>query len=255
VKLANLLRMGMIHPVHHTADPARQGFKELVLMYEDAVHEVVRVKTRLKAKFQQQGVRCVGSDVYRAERRAQWLEQLPRSEARYQVELLWDDLEHAVRKCERLRQVVCRRARGIEVIRRFQAVPGIGWIRAALFYVIVDTPQRFAHRRKLWTYCGIGVAQRRSGEQAEPAHLTRRGNPRLKAVAKGAALTAIAAGKNRFAAQFGGLISQGRLPSRARLTVARSLVSTLYEMWRRGTAYREEEDEPTREFTRRRRAR
>lgn len=236
-KLADLLRMGMIHPVHHTADLARQGFKELVLMYHDACRDQTRAKNRLKGKFRQHGVRCTGSDVYRLESRDRWRSQLASREAQCQVDLLWEDIDHVAAKCERLRRMVQQRARGVEIIRRFRAVPGIGLIRAATFYAMVDTPHRFAHKRRLWSYCGIGLAKRESDQQAGPEHLTRRGNPRLKALAKGAAVSAIAAGNNPFAEQHTQLLARGLDAALARLTVSRSIISTLYEMWRRNARY------------------
>jgi transposase len=236
-KLADLLRTGMIRAVHHTADLGRQGFKELVLMYHDACRDQTRAKNRLKGKFRQHGVRCSGRDVYRWESQEKWRSQLESREAQCQVELLWEDLDHAATKCERLRRTIQERARGVEMIRRFRAVPGIGLIRAATFYALVDTPHRFANKRKLWTYCGIGLAKRRSDQQAGPQHLTRRGNPHLKHVAKGAAVSAITAGHNPFADQHSELLGRGLDPALARLTVCRSIISTLYEMWRRGRLY------------------
>jgi len=236
-KLAGLLRGGQIHPVHHTDELERQVFKELVLMHHDAVAETTRCRNRLKAKFAQHGVRCFNRELYRAESREAWRSQLPSAGSHAQVDWLWEALDQAQERRAQLRARLLRQARTFEPIRRFVAVPGIGWVRAATFYAIVDTPHRFASRSKLWTYCGIGVVQRRSGEKSEPPHLTRRGNPRLKNVAKGAAVTAIGAGDNAFAAQYERLMADRLAPEKARLTVARSIVSTLWALWREGTAY------------------
>jgi len=62
-KLAQLLRAGLIHPVHHSSQQ-RQLFKELALSYHDTSGEVVRFKNKLKAKFRQHGVECTGHSVY-----------------------------------------------------------------------------------------------------------------------------------------------------------------------------------------------
>jgi transposase len=247
-KLADLLRLGAIHAVHHTADLARQGFRELVLMYHDAGRDQSRAKCRLKAKFRQHGVRCSGREVYQFESREKWRRKLESSEAQYQVDLLWADIDHAAEKQERLRRAIQQRARGVEVIRQLRAVPGIGLIRASTFYALVDTPHRFPDKRHLWSYCGIGLAKRKSGDREGPEHLTRRYNPRLKDVAKGAAVTAIAAGNNPFAAQQARLVERHLEPALARLTVARSIVSTLYEIWRRGTEYDPEFRKETRSW-------
>jgi hypothetical protein len=70
-KLAQSLRAGLIHPVHHSSE-RRQLFKELVLAYQDTTGELVGVKNKLKAKFRQHGVHCTGQSVYSAGNREQW---------------------------------------------------------------------------------------------------------------------------------------------------------------------------------------
>ena len=237
-KLARLLRAGEIRPVHHTDELERQVFKELVLMYHDAVAETTRCKNRLKAKFQQHGVRCGGRELYRSDQRASWRKQLPSPGTRYQADLLWEALDQAQERRARLHARLTRQARAFEPIRRFMGVPGVGVVRAATFYALVDTPHRFATRSKLWVYCGIGLAQRTSGEKSEPAHLARRFNRQLKDVVKGAAQTAIQLGDNPFAAKYQRQRANGRSAEKAWLAVSRSVVSTLWSMWLTGSEYR-----------------
>jgi transposase len=239
-KLAQLLRGGLVHPVHHPS-PERQFFKELVLTYHDTGRELVRFKNKLKAKLRQHGIHCPGSSLYRD--RDQWLPRLEASELRCQVCLLWESIDHFSCQKEHLRRELARRAAAFEAIAALQQLPGIGLIRAATFFAVVDTPHRFAHKRKLWTYCGLGIAGRQSDRVAAPKHLTRRGNPRLKDVAKGAALAAIRAESNQFARQYQRLVAQGTAPENARLTVARAMVATMYAMWRDGTPYQPREVE------------
>ena len=100
-----------------------------------------------------------------------------------------------------------------------------------------DTPHRFADKRKVWSYCGLGVVGRQSDQMIGPKHLTRTGNRSLKDLAKGAAISAIRTEQNQYARQYRRLLAKGTAPQNARLTVARAIVSTLYAMWRDGTAY------------------
>jgi transposase len=237
-KLARLLRAREISPVHHTDELERQVFKELVLLYHDVVAETTRCKNRLKAKFQQHGVRCPGRELYRSDQRASWGQQLPSAGVRYQADLLWEALDQAQERRARLHARLTRQARAFEPIRRFMAVPGVGVVRAATFYALVDTPHRFATRSKLWVYCGIGLAQRTSGEKSEPAHLARRFNRQLKDVVKGAAQTAIQCGDNPFAAKYGRQRTEGMAPEKSWLAVSRSVASTLWMMWLTGSEYR-----------------
>lgn len=245
-KLARLLRAGEISPVHHTDELERQVFKELVLLYHDTVAEATRCRNRLKAKFQQHGVRCSGGELYRDDQRPSWREQLPSAGTRYQADLLWEVLDQALERRARLHARLTQQARAFEPIRRFMGVPGVGVIRAATFYALVDTPHRFATRSKLWSYCGIGLAQRSSGETSKPAHLVRRFNPRLKDVVKGAAQTAIQLGNNPFAAKYKRQTADGMSPQSSWLAVSRSMVSTLWAMWRTGSEYRPQPEEGSR---------
>jgi len=47
------------------------------------------------------------------------------------------------------------------VVRRFEEVPGIGWIRALTFYVLIDTPERFTKSRSVETAVWVGEEQKR----------------------------------------------------------------------------------------------
>ena len=52
-----------------------------------------------------------------------------------------------------------------------------------------------------------------------------------------AATSAIGMGDNQYARQYRRLMTTGIKAENARLTVARPILSTLYAMWRDGTAY------------------
>jgi transposase len=236
-KLAQLLRGGFIRPVHHTSEAERQVFKELVLSYYDTRYDVARAKNKLKAKFRQHGVVCSGYAVYSAEDREEWLSRLELSGARFQARLLMEQIDHLAAQREQLREEIARRGRGYKVIGRFGKVPGMGLIRSATFFAIIDTPHRFAHKRKVWSYCGIGIAQPESSTKQGPPHLNRDHNRYLKEMAKGAVSSAIQ-GDNAFARQYRRLREEGLRSSMARLTVARAIVSTLYAMWRKDEPYR-----------------
>lgn len=236
-KLAMLLRGGFIHPVHHPQDLDRQVFKEVVQAYHDTSRQVTRFKNKLKAKFRQHGIVCEGDDVYDARERDAWLARLPAAGVRFQVQQLFGSLAHFEQQKRQVKRELRRVGRAFEPIARFEKVPGIGPIRAATFFAFVDTPARFATKRKLWAYCGIGIAQRKSDQMAGPQHLTRRGNRTLKDVAKGAASHAIGQGDNVFAHQYARLIAKGTSPQMARLTVARAIVSAMAAMWRTGQPF------------------
>src|SRR4030042_3717387 len=41
-------------------------------------------------------------------------------------------------------------------IKHFEAIPGIGFIHAATISAILETPHRFADKKKVWMYAGLG---------------------------------------------------------------------------------------------------
>ena len=235
-KLAQLLRGGFIHPVHHY-DEGHQVFKELVLFYYDLTYDIVRVKNRLKAKFRQHGVVCGTAEIY-GPQRATWLERLTHPGARLQAELLLSRLDDLESQKQRLEKEIKQLSRTFPIIAAWQELPGIGPIRAATFFALVGTPHRFANKRKLWAYCRLSVVGRDSGEGTGPRHLTHRGHSLLKDVLKGAALTAIGAGDNPFRRQYYQLRSHEVSAEHAWLTVARAVGATMYAMWRDNTPYR-----------------
>jgi len=117
-------------------------------------------------------------------------------------------------------------------------VPGIGLIHASTIFAIIDTPYRFSNKKKLWMYAGIGLAERSSGGIVYSKKLTREYNRQLKNAVKKAVESAIFAKDSQFKRQHLRLTVQQGLPShKAKLTVARSILATIYGMWKSGEDY------------------
>lgn len=74
-KLAELLRNGSLKAVYH-GDHGVRTLKELVRTYDCLVSDTTRVMNRLKAIFRGRAIACGGHDIYRQDRREQWLEKL-----------------------------------------------------------------------------------------------------------------------------------------------------------------------------------
>src|SRR5216684_2051375 len=74
-KLAELLRNGSLRAVYH-GDNGVRTLKELVRNYDCLVSDTTRVMNRLKAIFRGRAIACGGHDIYRSDRRAQWLAKL-----------------------------------------------------------------------------------------------------------------------------------------------------------------------------------
>jgi transposase len=240
-KLAQLQRGGYVKPVHHPATQERAVFKHLVLLYHDRVRQRVAEANRVMAYLRRYGV-FVREKAFRdAGDRAALLGRLPANQlAAANLRLLWEGYDVAADQVRRLRRRLVQAAKAEEPIRRFVALPGLRWVRAATLFVFLDTPWRFRGKAALWKYLGIGLERRHSGAGPAQVRLVRQGNRLLKAVIVGAAQRAISAGANPFAAQYHGWVRGGVSPRTAQRNVARSLAATLWGMWKNGSAYRPE---------------
>ena len=87
-------------------------------------------------------------------------------------------------------------------------------------------------------YGGIGLSERSSGEKVYSRKLTRNYNRLLKDAVKQATEAAIHAKDNQFRRQYLRLtLEQGIASHKAKLTVARSLLATVYGIWKSGEEY------------------
>jgi len=240
-KLAYLLRLNCIKPVHHPLSDARAEFKRVVLFRNDAASELAASRNRLKALFTSCLIPCEGTAIYAKKYREDWLTRLPKSGPRFRAQELYRRIDDGVAEVARIDSEVTRQARQFPEIKLFRQLPAIGLVRAATWFAIIDTPERFVNRGHLWAYCGIGLASRRSAGHQGPEHLNHNGNPALKNLLKSAAVAAINKGDhNRFQRQYEQSIAERREPALARLTVARSMATTMCTMWLTGEDYQDD---------------
>jgi transposase len=238
-RLAQLLRGGYLKEVHQAESLDRTVLKQHVSFYHDRVRERVRQGHQLVAQLRRHGVFASINDIVDETERARLWKLLPnRKVLRNDLALVLQVYELLVEQEAELRSDLMRLARRQEPVRRFQELPGIGWIRALTFFVYIDTPWRFASKSALYRYCGIGLERRRSGNGPLRIRVTSGGNRRLKNVLLGAARSAAACGANPFADKYHHWNQEeGIHPSTARRNVARALASTLWSLWKNGSQY------------------
>ncbi len=241
-KLGRLYAGGFLRAVHHPETFERAVFKQLVASYHDRVRSRTRLVNRILAQFRQQGV-FVQQGALADDRRAEVLRRLPACKlVRAAMQLLLSELDQANAHLETWRRLVTRQARRYEPIRRFVALPGIRWLRAATLFVYLDTPWRFKSKSALWKYMGIGLERRQSGSGRERLRVVpsvRVCRP-LKNVILAAALRA-SAGDNPLAEQYRRYCDAGVTPRDARRNVARRLACVLWGLWKSGDVYRPEQ--------------
>lgn len=240
-KLAQLLRGGYLKAVHHPESLERSVFKQLVLLYHDRVRQRVREANRVMAYLRRHGVFVREKGFADPGDRAALLRRLPPAPLlTANLKLLGDSYDLAAEQVRTLRRRLVEAARKEEVIGRFTQVPGVGWVRAATFFVYVDTPWRFASKASLWKYLGIGLERRHSGTGRVQVRLVKCANRRLKGIVMGAALKALSLKDSPFAAQYRRWLEAGVSVGSARRNVARTVAATLWGMWKNGSVYHPE---------------
>ncbi len=241
LKLAQLARGGYIKEIHHPVGERRR-FRELMEAYHDTVRSTTRIKNKIKAKFRQNGVPCTGVTVYLKAHREEWKGKLPQDATLLLIlEGLWNQLEQSEQTEAALLAAAKAQAKRYPEIRRFKDLPGIGFIHSATISAILETPHRFSNKRKVWMYAGLGLMRRSSGGKLSSEKLTTDYNRLLKCTVIQAAEAAIRTKDNPFRQKYLDMtLLQGIPPHRARLTVARQMLATMWAMWKKGEKYNPE---------------
>ena len=122
----------------------------------------------------------------------------------------------------------------------------MGPIRCALAVALIQTPHRFRSKRQLWTYSGLGLETRDSGEyhfvqgqlrrrkkQATIRGLNKDHNHDLKALFKAAA-TRASIQPGPFQDFYQRSLAKGIKPTMVRLTLARKIAAITLTLWKKG---------------------
>ena len=241
LKLAQLARGGYIKEIHHSVGQRRR-FRELMIAYHDAVRSTTRIKNKIKARFRQNGIQCTGATVYSETYREEWKAKLPQEAILLLIlDGLWRQLEQSEQTEKELLAAARAQAKHYPEIKHFEAIPGIGFIHAATISAILGTPYRFADKKKVWMYAGLGIMTRSSGGKTYSEKLSTDYNRLLKYSIKQAAEAAIQAKDNPFRRKYLDMtLLHGIAPHRAKLTIARNMLATMWTMWRKGEKYNPE---------------
>jgi len=202
-KLADLFIGGYTRSVHHTEEVSRDVFKQLVGAYHERVEHRVSEANKVIGALRRWGVVVRESAFADKIDRAPLLAKLPEGAelepARFNLRLMWEGYDQAVKQETKLRQQLRSLAKKQEVIVRLTELPGVAWVRAATFFAYLDTPWRFHSKQALWKYMGIGLVRETSGKGPVFVRVELAANRRLKSMIIGAAESAVIQGDNPFA--------------------------------------------------------
>ena len=241
---------GRLKAVYH-GDNGVRTLKELVRTYDCLVSDTTRVMNRLKAIFRGRAIACAGHEIYRQDRREQWLAKLREPGAQQRASFLYEQLAALKPLRHEAKLVMVKEARRQAAYRWLMSVPQLGSVSVAQLLAVVGTPHRFRSKRQFWTYVGLAVVTRssadhelvngvlrRSRRPIATRGLNRNHNHLLKKVFKSAATSACHSGP--FQAGYEARVTQGMDPSLARLTIARQLAAITLAIWKRGEQFNPE---------------
>lgn len=232
--LAELARGGYIKEVYQPP-AAFVRLRSLVRHDRQVGSRIVRLKNQIKALFRQHGLVPRGAGIYGSER-DRWQAALP-SQAGQLVRDNFRELDVAVENLEATRRRMTTAVGKFPPATYLMTIPQVGPVTAATFIAYVVSPERFASRKKLWTYCGFGLMRRRSGASSEPVRLRRDRNAHLKRVLKRAVIGICRQADHPLGASYRAKRAAGMADHKAKLTIGRRLINTMAALWNRNEEF------------------
>lgn len=239
IKIAELARGKFYKEISHAVGH-RKRFRELMLYYHDTIRMKTRIKNIIKAKFRQYGINCLGKTVFIEKYQEEWLKKLKDNpQQKFIIEQLFKQLEIYQNQIDELLNKIKTQCKTYAEIKHFRDLPGIDWINAATISALLENPHRFATKKKIWTYAGIGVSKKTSAKIIYQEKSNQNYNRLLKYTLYQAVQVAISSNDNYFRRKYIYLTLNGKTPRRAFLQICRNYLTIIWTIWRTGNPYRE----------------
>jgi transposase len=233
--------MGEFKEVHIPLGKSRER-QEVLRLYRKAQGDLSRTKNRINVKYREHGVKVSGTRVYTKSGRDEYLGQVKSINARFLITALYRKLEGDQQFCDLLQKRLISLVSQNDDFRRLKEIPGVGDAYASIFVCLIDDADRFAGKRKLWKFSGLGLCSRSSGDSGKSRIKgAKSGNRLMKYAALGAAQASLR-GDNRFSRHYHKMISEGVDPAMAKRTTARKILATALYMLKNGTEYQDDYD-------------
>lgn len=248
LKLAQLLRAGLLKAVYHGSQSVRP-VKDLTHVYDQLTSDRARVINRLKSIYRSQAIECGGTACYQSAERERWLTKLESESLRQRAEWLLEELDVLSKLKRESCRAMVREAKKHTAYKWLETVPGIGKVAIAQVIAAVGSPYRFRTKRQFWTYCGLAVVTRSSADYefaagglvrrksfpSETRGLNENYNHRLKRVFKTAAMAAMK--KLPFSDYYHNQIERGLKAELARVQLARKLAAIALAVWKKAQKF------------------
>lgn len=239
-KLAELLRLNLVHAVYCEADNERQTFKQLVIHYEDLSREQARLKSKLKARLRTLGIIRKDARLFSVSGQTALLTDIKEPIVKQMLAQTFAVLNQMIAAQTQAKTAMVEFAQHFAEVKLLQTAPGVGIITACRFVAYIQTPKRFSNKRKLWRFCRLGITRRESnGKRLAHPRLDSAGVGSLKDCSRKIFEAALRCKKdNSFKRFFEQSLLNTKNAVHARLSTQRKILSTLRAMWLSMQPYR-----------------
>lgn len=243
-KLSDQARMGLAerHQVYYPDDQDRAAWKQVVQHYDEVTRQQATLQRKIKARLRAQGVITKGTAVYESEGRKEALRAVGSEIAREAIGQLYDLLDRMRETQADALKLLKKQSKYYPEVSLLDTVPGVALIGASRFSAYVQTPDRFSNKRKLWSYCRLGIASPSSDDKpVGRIALNRNGVGALKDVSRktfeGAMKTS---GDNLFKRFYRRSLETTGNETHARLSTQRKILAVMRAVWKGRTPYQDD---------------
>lgn len=241
-----------VHDAEGLAQLARTGWFKAVHMKAGATH-VDRAALKIRAQLVGAKNACVNQlrgllklfglrmgQVTTPGKRRERLDALfaQKPELRAVFAPLIETIETLEAQLARSTRLIEARAAADTIAARLMSVPGVGPVTALTFKSSIEDPGRFARSSSAGAYAGLAPRRNQSGERDCKGHITKAGDPMLRAALYEAANSILIRLKRSCAIKDWGMkLAETKGLKRARVAVARKLAALLHHLWRSETEF------------------
>lgn len=238
--MCELLRLGSLREVWVCDEEARQIFHDLVYDLLKLRDQQRQLKTLIKTRYRAYGVlQLHGKEIFHPVKRERWLAELP-AHRRSSLEQLYGLLDTTLKAWRGQLSEVNRAGKAFPEIARFQQVPGIGDVGAAVFSAIIQDPHRFQTGKQICTYSALGITSRSSDNKPLGyERINPHGQHELKNLSYHAWRTGIRVGQQSDVVRrfYDASVQRTGSKRHARLNTQRKILITLWSMWKHDTEF------------------
>ncbi|MFN2393865.1 MAG: transposase, partial [Pyrinomonadaceae bacterium] len=138
-KLADLLRLNLVHPVYYENSDDRCTFKHLVTHYEQLSAEQARLKAKIKARLRTLGIIRKDARVFSSSGNTALLELITEPAIKQMLTQSFAVLRQMIESLEDAKQAMVAAAAKFPEVRLLQTAPGVGIVTACRFVGYVQT--------------------------------------------------------------------------------------------------------------------